>query len=102
MDYGKPKPDTTIETYSDAVADVAYKAWEAIRYRPDVPLAMAETTLTLDRRVPDPDRLEWAKKRVEALGGKKPTDQPDIYAREAVFLHDEPKRELKLQAIRVG
>jgi hypothetical protein len=102
MDYGKPKPDTTIETYSDTVADVAYKAWEAIRYRPDVPLAMAETTLTLDRRVPGPDRLEWAKKRVEALGGKKPTDQPDIYAREAVFLHDDPKREPKLQAIRVG
>jgi hypothetical protein len=63
---------------------------------------MAETTLTLNRRVPDPDRLDWARKRVAELGGKKPTTQPDIYAREAVFLHEEPKRELKLQAVRVG
>jgi hypothetical protein len=102
MDYGKPKTDATIETYSDAVTDVAFKAWEGIAYRSDVSLAMAETTLTLDRRVPGPDRLEWARKRVAALGDKKPTTQPDIYAREAVFLHEQPKRELKLQAVRVG
>jgi hypothetical protein len=73
-----------------------------VKYRSDISLAMAETTLTLQRRVPDADRLAWAEKRVAALGDKKPRAQPDIYAREAIFLHDEPKRELKLQAIRVG
>jgi hypothetical protein len=36
------------------------------------------------------------------LQGKKPTEQTDIYAREAIFLHEEPKRELKLQAIQIG
>ena len=63
---------------------------------------MAETTLTLGRRVPSPERLAWARKAVAGLNGKKPTTQPEIYAREAVFLHDDPRRELKLQAIRVG
>ena len=28
--------------------------------------------------------------------------RPEVYAREAVLLHDEPERELKLQAIRIG
>ena len=27
---------------------------------------------------------------------------PEVYAKEAIFLHDEAERELKLQAIRVG
>ena len=27
---------------------------------------------------------------------------PEVYAKEAIFLHDEPRRELKLQAIRIG
>src|SRR5204862_1008363 len=32
----------------------------------------------------------------------KPTNQPEIYAREQVFLHDKPFRDVKLQAIRIG
>ncbi|MBX9626560.1 MAG: hypothetical protein K2X82_22355 [Gemmataceae bacterium] len=102
MDFGKPQPKQTMEDYADALADVGEKALKAVRYRPDVSLAMAETTLTLGRRVPAPERLAWARKVVAGLNGKKPTTQPEIYAREAVFLHDEPKRELKLQAVRVG
>ncbi len=27
---------------------------------------------------------------------------PEVYAKEAIYLHDEPSRELKLQAIRIG
>ena len=27
---------------------------------------------------------------------------PEVYAKEAIFLHEEPQRELKLQAIRIG
>jgi hypothetical protein len=102
MDYGKPQPTQTIDAYADAVADVAETALKGVRHRPDVTLAMAERTLTLGRRVPSPERLAWARKVVAGLNGKKPTTQPEIYAREAVFLHDEPRRELKLQAVRVG
>ena len=31
-----------------------------------------------------------------------PRNQPEVYAKEAIYLHDEPRRELKLQAIRIG
>jgi hypothetical protein len=31
-----------------------------------------------------------------------PRTIPEVYAKEAVYLHDEPRREMKLQAIRVG
>ncbi|MBX9582375.1 MAG: hypothetical protein K2X87_18895 [Gemmataceae bacterium] len=102
MDYAKPQPTQTIDGYADAVADAAEAALKGVRYRSDVSLAMAERTLTLGRRVPSPERLAWARKVVAGLNGKKPTTQPEIYARETVFLHDEPRRELKLQAIRVG
>lgn len=102
MDYGKPQPQQTIDAYADAVADVAAAAVKGVRYRADTTLAMAETTLTLNRRVPSPERLAWAKKVVAELGDRKPITQPEIYAREAVLLHTEPKRELKFQAIRVG
>ena len=102
MDYGKPKSDMTIDRYADELAEIAFAAFGKIEYKADVPLQMKETKLTLKRRVPDEKRLEWAKKRLAALQGKKPTEQTDIYAREAIFLHEEPKRELKLQAIGIG
>ena len=31
-----------------------------------------------------------------------PQSQAQVYAREAIYLHEEPRRELKLQAIRIG
>ena len=102
MDYGKPQKKITLDEYAEAVADRAAAALDKVRYRADVTLAMAETTLTLGRRTPAPDRLAWARKVVAGLDEKKPKTQPEIYAREAVMLHDEPTRELKLQALRVG
>jgi len=60
MDYGRPKNDPGIDRYADGVALTAFQAYKAITYHDHVPLAMAETTLTLRRRVPDADRLAWA------------------------------------------
>lgn len=58
MDYGRPKNDPGIDRYADEVAQSAHRAYKAITgYHDHVPLAMAETTLTLRRRVPDADRL---------------------------------------------
>ncbi|HYE98950.1 MAG TPA: LamG domain-containing protein, partial [Planctomycetota bacterium] len=53
-------------------------------------------------RVPDEKRLAWAKEVVAGLGGRKVQSQPEIYAREAVLLHETPEVELKIQALRVG
>ena len=103
-DYSKPAPATrpTIETYSDAIAKEVAEAYRSIQYSADAPIVMRETMLKLKRRVPDEKRLAWAKEKVAALGDNKPKLQPDIYAREAIFLHDDPERELKLQTIRIG
>jgi hypothetical protein len=63
---------------------------------------MAETRLKLRRRVPDDARLKWARDVVGHMGDRIPRTLPEVYAKEAIFLHDEPERELKLQAIRIG
>ncbi len=103
MDYGRPKKDPGLDAYADAVAATAERAYRSIAYRDHVPLAMAETTLVLGRRLPDEARLAWARGVIAAMKDRDlPRTLPEVYAREAVYLHDEPRRELKLQAMRVG
>ncbi|MBL8178268.1 MAG: hypothetical protein JNK48_26570 [Bryobacterales bacterium] len=102
MDYGAAKRTLSIEEYAAGVAESAMKAYRRIRYERRVPLAMAETKLTLRRRLPDAERLVWAKKVVAEMNGRKPKNQPEVYAREQLYLEEEPSRELKLQAIRIG
>jgi hypothetical protein len=102
MDYGRPKTSITIDEYAESVARSALAAYRKVAYRDGVTLAMAETTLRLRRRVPDEARLAWARKVVAEMGDRAPKNQPEVYAREAIFLRDEPERELKLQALRIG
>ena len=102
-DYSQPeRKETTLEQYSEAVAASAHLLYRQIEYRDWVSLAMSESKLTLRRRVPDERRLAWARQVVASLDGAKPKVHSDIYAREQIMLHEEPQRELKLQAIRVG
>jgi hypothetical protein len=103
MDYSQPRVDPGIDRYADQVADSAFQAYKAILHYQDRPtLAMVETTLTLRRRVPDRERLEWARAIAEKIGDRPPRTLPEVYAKEAIALHDEPQRELKLQVIRIG
>lgn len=103
MDYGRPKKDPGLDAYADAVAASAERAYRKVEYREDVPLAMAESTLVLGRRLPEDARLAWAREVVARMKGREePRTLAEVYAREAIYLHDEPRRELKLQAIRVG
>jgi len=88
--------------YTRAVAIRALEAYRRIEFRPHAELAMAEVKLTFRRRVPNAQRLAWARDRVAALGGQLPTSKPDIYAAEAIYLDEQPEVELKLQAIRIG
>jgi len=106
MDYGQPKKDPGLDAYAQDVARVAHQAYQAIAYHDWVPLAMAEKTLVLSRRVPDDTRLAWARKVIAKLNDhgqeRPPRDLLEVYAKESIFLHEEPRRELKLQAIRIG
>ena len=103
MNYGQAKKDPGLDAYAEAVARFAQGAYQSITYHDWVSLAMAETKLVLGRRLPDERRLAWAKTIVDRMGNRDiPNSLPEVYAKEAIFLHDEPQRELKLQAIRIG
>ena len=103
MDYSRPRKSLDIDTYAQRVADAAYEAYRKIEYHDWVPIAMAEKKLTLGRRVPDEKRLAWARQMVAAMGERtQPKSRPEVYALEQIYLHEEPSRELKLQALRVG
>jgi hypothetical protein len=100
--YAKPKATWTIDEYANGLVDLAYGAYRNIRYTSGTPIRMAETLLPLGRRLASPKRLEWAGEMVRNQKGDKPANQPEVYAHEQIFIRDTPKRELRLQAIRIG
>lgn len=102
MDYGSASPKRDIQAFADAVASEAFKAFQSIQYKDEVPLGMAETRLRLGRRTPDEKRLDWAKKLQEKITGPIPKNREEVYALEQIHLHEQPNVELKLQAIRLG
>lgn len=102
MDYSQPKKNLTIDAYAEQVAEVALNAYHGIRYQEHADLAMAERKLTLTRRVADEHRLAWARNTVASMAGAKPTTKAQLYAQEQLLIHDQPRRELRLQAIRIG
>jgi len=102
MDYSRPAAPPGIDKYAEEVAEIAHGAYRSIEYHDWVPLGMAETTLALKRRTPDEARLAWARKIVAEMEGRKPQNQPEVYAWEQIYLHEDPVREIKLQAVRVG
>lgn len=103
IDYARPRRWTrTLEAFTGEVLQVAEAAYRRIEHQDWVPLAMAETLLLLRRRTPDRARLAWARKILAGLGGARPADKTAVFAREQVLLHQEPRREMKFQALRIG
>lgn len=103
MDYSQPKKDIGIDAYAAQVAAIAWRAYQNVRYRDWVPLAAAQRKLTLARRVPDENRLAWARRIIETMKDReRPASIPEVYALEQFALHAEPQRELILQAMRIG
>jgi hypothetical protein len=101
VDYSRPQQPDTIEAYTAAIAGKAHEAYKSIQFHDTAPLAMREAKVTLRRRVPDADRLAWAKKIAAGVQGL-PKAWPQVYAFEQIYLDKEPERELKLQALRIG
>lgn len=102
MDYAKPANDPGLEGYTMALTQIAHEAYQQIVYHEWVPLAMAESCLTLARRAPDAERLAWAKEIVAGIQDRLPKNQQEVYALEALYLHERPEVEIKLQAVRIG
>ncbi len=102
MDYGAEKKTITLDTYASEVADSALKALQTVKYVDHAPLGMIEKTLELKYRVPDEKRLAWARPIAAKIENDVPKNKEEVYAREALILHERQKTSVKLQAIRIG
>lgn len=102
MDYSKPAKDIGYDAYARAIATNVAGVVRGMRFREWVPLAMAERTLEFGYRVPDADRLAWARQLAKTFEGRIPRTLPEVYALESIYLHERPRTELKLQAVRIG
>ncbi len=105
-DYTKRAPDwdpyPAIDAFTGAIVERALKAYEAIEYSAGGDVAMAQKELAMKYRVPDKQRLEWAKRVVEAMGDRPPKTTEEVYAREQIILHERQGTKVVLQALRVG
>jgi len=102
MDYTKPQKSIGRTEYAESVAAAAMRAYEKIEYHDWVELGVVERLIKLNRRVPDEQRWAWAKAILDKMESPVPRNQQEVYAREAKYLREDPVRELKLQAIRIG
>ena len=105
-DYMIPESEAgsgpTIETYTRGLLEIALSAHAAITYRDDVDLAMSEARMELRYRVPDSERLEWARRVVDEMGERLPSTLQEVYAREQILLHERRSAEIVVQALRIG
>ncbi len=102
MDYGSPAKSLTVQQYAQAVADYADKALDKIQYQDWVPLGAVEKSLPLQYRVPDEMRLAWARPIAAKIVDDLPKNLQEVYAREALILHERQSTTLHLQALRIG
>ena len=102
MDYGTLRREIGYDAYAKEIAQRVAEVVRGMRWQESAPLKMAERKLELRYRVPDEKRLSWAREVAAKLGDKLPQSQAEIYALEALHLHERPRTELKLQALRIG
>ena len=102
MDYSKPAKNMGLDEYAKALANIVHEEYARIKYYDWVPLAMVERKVKFRRRTPDAKHLARAKEIKSQIQGPIARNQKEVYALEAIYLHEEPVRELKLQALRIG
>jgi len=99
---GEQNSQQLIDDYTDGLLDIAQQAYAGIRYRQDADVAMAERRMVLKYRVPDQQRLEWARRIVAEMGDRPVKTRPEVYAREQIILHERQQTEIVVQGLRIG
>ncbi len=104
IDFSQPRKKFTHTEVGHDVAAEAFKAYETIEFSSELEIEAAETTLTLDVRMPSDEEVRQAKEFLaKEVGDRLPKSMPESYARDTVLLSEMPStRELKLQAYRIG
>ena len=102
MDYSQARRPVNKETYAAELAQIAADAYKRITFKDWVPLSMRQTSIRLATRQPDEKRWVWARATVDKMGDRLAKNQPEVYAREQFWLKENPTRDMRLQAVRVG
>ncbi|MEO8661096.1 MAG: LamG domain-containing protein [Bryobacteraceae bacterium] len=102
MDYSQPAKPVDMQTYANELAAIAYAAQKDILYRDTITLDSRQTRLTLNRRYPNRQRLDWAANILSRTQSPIPRTQKEVYAREQMYIAATPTRELILQVFRIG
>ena len=102
-DYSRDKRRTwSMQDYTGQLVDMVAKRLGKLEHSEEVPLGMAESRPVYFRRTPDAARLKWARDMLEKMDGQRPRNRPEVYAEQAVWIHENPVEEVPLQAIRIG
>jgi neutral ceramidase len=97
------KPFERIREVAGLVAERVIGALEKVEYHRQIPLAMAQSELTLKIRKPTPERLAQAKKFLAEEDESKLPRRAKAYARWTMELDERPATEdILLQAVRIG
>jgi len=105
VDYKIPagqRPNPTLQEYADGLVGLAVEALQGTEHRSDQTLSMAERRIPLSYRVPDKQRLEWARRVVAEMGDRLAKTTTEVYAREQVLLNEWQRTEVVVQALRIG
>lgn len=112
--FEDPRPNREsfeqIRVVAAKVADAAYRAYESIEHRSNVPLGIRQSELTLHRRVPTEHQISQAKALLErAAKAGSETELPRYaasYARRVLEFSEECKTastvDILVQAVRIG
>ena len=102
-DYSRDKRRTwSMQEYTGQLVDMVAKRLAKLEHSEEVPLGMAESRPEFFRRTPDAVRLKWARDMLAKMNGQRPRNRPEVYAEQAVWIHENPVEEVPLQAIRIG
>lgn len=104
------EPFEQIRLVAAKVADAAYRAYASIEHRSDLPLAMAEREITLDRRIPSRQQVKEAEALLEKLKGVDGESQFPRNARSyaerilafAKTCEESPTVDILVQTLRIG
>lgn len=105
-DYTKPEaewdPYPKIDEFAAGLRQLTEKAYRSIRHNDGADVAMAEARPELKYRVPTAERLQWAQGVMAELGDREPKTKTEVYAREAIMLHERQSTEIVVQGLRIG
>jgi putative membrane-bound dehydrogenase-like protein len=102
MDYSRPKTRITRTEYAKQISERIISTCQDVDHRSDLNLAIAEARIRLSRRLPDSQRLAWAKPINDQRGEQPPRNKPEVYAQQAEWIDKNRETEVVLQAVRIG